>query len=496
MAKLPAPSDAAQKAAVAVIAEVYKPDYEKAKTPAEKIGLAKKLLNEGDATKDDLNVRFVLFRVARDIAAQQGDLATSCEAIARIDREYEADVFQQRLDAATTAVKALRADKDRRDVATLLQAFSADASEQDRYDVAGKFVALALTSAKERREADLIKMLTAQAREIETTAADFAAIQPALAKMRDNPTDQAANAAVGKFYCFAKRDWQRGVTMLALGNDELAKAAAVLELEEKPEPLKIGDGWWQVAESLEGSKQESVQRHAAEFYRRALPALSGLTKTRVERAIAALGEEVVVTSTPSVTPMPPVSPANKKIPSLVGVWQESPGVVVVVTQTGGQFKGTTTYQHPKSGQIRAVISGTINAEGNVIATLKHTQAPADWQSQRRTGALSPDGKVIRGKVVMEDGSETDFEWTLQLPETKYLGTWVTQGGNTVVLAKDGILTSVRNGNGRWMMSGGTMIANWDDGTVSTFVVAEDANSLAAQWVLKNGTKGSGVWKRK
>src|SRR5262245_24774441 len=103
--KRPIPDQAAQKSALAIVTDVYKPDYAKAKTPAQKIELAKKLLTDGAATKEPVS-RFVLFRVARDIAAQQGDLATAFDAIARIDAEFATDELQMKVEAGNAAAKA------------------------------------------------------------------------------------------------------------------------------------------------------------------------------------------------------------------------------------------------------------------------------------------------------------------------------------------------------------------------------------------------------
>jgi hypothetical protein len=283
-AKLPVEEE--QKAALVVIGDVYKSDYEKAKTAAQKVELAKKLLNEGAATKDDPISRFVLFRVARDIAAKQGDLTTAFDAIGRIETEYEVDALPMKIEAATLVVKALKTPKDHQACAASLGTLIGEAIALDRYDHAKSLVALALGCAREGREADQIKLLVAKTKEIEELAAEFDKMKDAKALLDSKPTDPAANLAVGKFLCLVKGDWKRGVTMLALGDNDELKAAALLELEAQPDSLKLGDAWWKIAEGLEGSAKSRAQTHAGEWYRKALPGLSGLTKARVERLIA------------------------------------------------------------------------------------------------------------------------------------------------------------------------------------------------------------------
>jgi hypothetical protein len=284
------PDDAAQKAALAVVADVYKPDYEKARTPAQKSELAKKLLGEGSATKDDPTSRFVLFRVARDIASQQGDLVTAFDAIGRISTEFEADGMQMQVDAATTAattaVKALKLPKDHQACVALLAPLIDEAIAVDRYDHAKSLASLTLGAAREGRDAERIKQMVAKLKEVEAIAAEFERVKEAKVTLEAKPTDPDANLAVGKFLCLFKGDWKRGVTMLALGSNDDFKATAMLELEEKPDALKLGDGWWKTAESLEGTAKTRTQSHAGEWYRIALPGLSGLSKTRVERLVS------------------------------------------------------------------------------------------------------------------------------------------------------------------------------------------------------------------
>jgi formylglycine-generating enzyme required for sulfatase activity len=52
----------------------------------------------------------------------------------------------------------------------------------------------------------------------------------------------------------------------------------------------VGDAWWKISESLEGTAKSQTQAHAGDWYRQALPELSGLTAARVEMRLAKLGD--------------------------------------------------------------------------------------------------------------------------------------------------------------------------------------------------------------
>jgi hypothetical protein len=101
--------------------------------------------------------------------------------------------------------------------------------------------------------------------------------------------------------------------MLALGPDNDFKAAAVLELEAQPDPLKVGDAWWKVSEQRDEPGKQRTQVHAASWYRKAIPTLTGLTKAKVESRLKNL---------PSSTesPQPNVAPAKEQDFGFSKVW--------------------------------------------------------------------------------------------------------------------------------------------------------------------------------
>lgn len=284
--KAPVPDEAAQSAALATIGEVYAPEYEKAKAPVQKIELAKTLLKVGQATRDDPASRYVLFRVARDLAAEQGDLSLALDAIDQLDDHFDIDKLQMQVDAATAAAKAAKTPTDYRQLPELVATLIEKAVDTDRYDEAKSLAGLALDCARKSRNTDLIKQIVAMSKEVEDVAAEFEKVKDAKVVLEAKPTDPSANLAVGKFLCFVKGDWQTGVPMLALGSVEDLKIAALLELEASPDKaLELGDAWWKVADSLQGTGKTRVQSRAGEWYRRALPRLSGLAKVRVEKLL-------------------------------------------------------------------------------------------------------------------------------------------------------------------------------------------------------------------
>ena len=382
------PDEAAQKAAATLITNVYKSDYEKAKTSAQKIELSRKLLGEGTATKGDSVSRFGLFTIARDLAAKQGDLNTAFNAIDRISLEFEIDKLQMQVDAATTAVKALKIPKDKQACVALLSPLIDEALASDRYDQAKSLAALTLLCEREGRDPDRIKQIVAKSKEIDEIAADFEKVKQAKIILQATPTDSAANFAVAKFLCFFKNDWQRGVSMLALGNDQEFKAVALFELEQQPDALKVGDGWWKISESLEGTAKSRTQAHAGEWYQKGLPGLSGLNKVKVGRLLDQLKKDAEDLARLT-------SSGGTSQPSTKG------GTYVVKLLEDNSFSGWTTTT-PAGTPNWAVKNGVLTnfAKGpNVLTKGKYTDF--DLHLEYSLPAEGNSGVYLRGRYELQ-----------------------------------------------------------------------------------------------
>lgn len=122
-------------------------------------------------------------------------------------------------------------------------------------------------------------------KEIEQIEREYTSVRAALPTLELKPTDPDASLTVGKFRCFIKGDWNDGLAMLALSNDTTLKNLAVKELSgiaDAGEQLAIADQWWDLSEKETGIAGQELQRHAAEWYQKAWPTLTGLARAKVQ----------------------------------------------------------------------------------------------------------------------------------------------------------------------------------------------------------------------
>jgi len=286
--KSPIPSDEAQAKALELIKEVYGQEWENAKSSAQKQALATKLLQKAGESTDDTN-RYVLLKVARDVAAQAGDTDLAFRAIDAMADSYEVDTYKLKGAAVSQAARAASSSAQSVAVARHSLAMIDEAVEKDDF-VAAKYLGnLALDAARKGRDGQLVKSVVARNKEAEEIAEAYAKVADALVTLKKIPDDPEANLAVGKYHCFVRGDWDRGLPKLALGSDELLKKLAMKELEEvsgSAEQLALGDGWWDLAGKADAVARQQLQGRAAYWYREAMPGLSGLVKDKVANRLS------------------------------------------------------------------------------------------------------------------------------------------------------------------------------------------------------------------
>jgi hypothetical protein len=88
------PSEAEQTKALRLLRDIFKAEYDIARTTEQKSQLAKKMLEQASQSKTDPLSYYMLLRVAKDIAVAAGDAGTAIQAIDRMAETYNIDAVQ------------------------------------------------------------------------------------------------------------------------------------------------------------------------------------------------------------------------------------------------------------------------------------------------------------------------------------------------------------------------------------------------------------------
>jgi hypothetical protein len=280
-AKSPIPDTAAQKKAGTLVNEVYGKDISKAKTTEAKAALAKKLLQSGIDEQGDLSTRWVLFDLAVDLAVQAADTETVFAATDELVKWFAVDALKWKADTLAKLERVKGAD-----ASVLAEHFVRlidEAIVADRYDVAKQVAELAVVVTRKSGDSGVVQAATARLQEVKTIEAGHEQAQKAQATLATDSNNTAAYLTAGRFLCFLKGDWEKGVPMLANSSDKALKAVADMEVAKPAEParqVELADGWWELAKKEQGLSQRNLRSHAAEWYKKALPSLTGVLKLK------------------------------------------------------------------------------------------------------------------------------------------------------------------------------------------------------------------------
>jgi len=289
--KLPLPSEADQAQALKLVRDVFKDEYAR-KTPADRLALARKLLDQARGAKNDPAALFILLREARELAVQGGDLQTAWKAVDELAARFAVDAASLRQSVLATAAKAAKTPEEFAALARSYARLGDDAAASDDYDSAGKAYDLASSSARKGKDVALISRIDLKAKRNAGLKDKCDRAKKAAETLLENPADPAANLTVGRFECLVRGRWKEGLVYLSKGADEALRLQAAKDLADPadpPEQLAVGDGWWDLAEKEQGVEREQLRERCYFWYQRGSRAMSGgLQKVKVEKRMAVI----------------------------------------------------------------------------------------------------------------------------------------------------------------------------------------------------------------
>jgi hypothetical protein len=284
----PVPDDTAVADATDLIKQAYESDYQASGENPEPLIL--KLLAATSQT--DVPARkYACLLEAERVAAKAGDYQRVLELVDIRAAEFDIDGIQTRLDR----LPEFLTQEAKRDPAALAKLYghaieTAERGLRQDATAAGKAAAdmavgIAKTTQMLGRSKKLPEVAAAgekklrDAQELVKTIQKrrdaLAKVQAATAQLEGNPADPAANGTIGRYRCFTRGDWEKGLPLLSKADAGELKEMATEELalrEVNPPDIRrvfaLAGLWWKYAEAADLSADESdaVKRHAGTLY--------------------------------------------------------------------------------------------------------------------------------------------------------------------------------------------------------------------------------------
>ncbi len=369
----PVPSEADRKVARESLAAEYRATYQEANDRASQRRLAATLLERASDAADDPARQYEMFRLARVILIQAGDLARALDTADRTGQVFAAD--RVALHAAVVRAAASASSFSERPSVVVEKILSVidNAILDENHDLAIELLALAKTlqeNSPNTRHREEIEQRDAFLEAAQRLAAEEA-------KLQSNPDDTEAHLRVGRLALRQGRSWDDSLSFLSKGGDDPLADTARTDRSNptgSADQVALGDRWYDLGQSEDALRLRFKQR-AAKWYSEALPRLQGFTKTKVETRLESLEANDAIQLENAI-------PTSKdEQPSVVGSWK--------------WFSGTHATFHPngtlvlKDGASVRTWKWTFDSEKNVVQVLKPN------------GELTDEAKIVNGGKRLE-----------------------------------------------------------------------------------------------
>jgi WD40 repeat protein len=291
--KQPVPETDRQAKARTFLHKIFAEDYAKAaKSLADRRLLAAMLRAEAKNATDSDALYFTVLSEAAELAAHAGDVGLAFEIVADIGASFVIDATAMK---AAVLAKAAQTASEMEVFLRLSEAALAlleAAVDRDDFATAAQLRDTAGTTVAKTQNKQLQARLQRWTGALEKLQPEYDMVKPHFAKLKTNPKDPAANLAVGKYLCLGKGQWEKGLPLLLLCDDDGLRDVAQRDLAgpaRETDRLALGDAYWDLSQSATDPARFSLQKRAAHWYGLAYAELAGINKIKVEKRLQAAG---------------------------------------------------------------------------------------------------------------------------------------------------------------------------------------------------------------
>ena len=205
---------------------MFKTEIQQAKTSADKVALAKRLLAQALDQTGDTAGQYVLMLGAKDLAATARDAQTAFQVVDQMAGVFEVDRFAMKTDILKDWAKEARTPEARKWVVEQMLAVGDEAVDAGSLEAAKELGTLATSKSGGLRDKNLTLELKAYRQRFIEAGKEIEELQEARAALAKDPKDPKASLVLGQYLCFSKGDWEKGLPLLAQGSDASLKGLA------------------------------------------------------------------------------------------------------------------------------------------------------------------------------------------------------------------------------------------------------------------------------
>jgi hypothetical protein len=262
----PIPPDAALAVAEAAIKKKFAAGYASSSS-SDRLALVRTLLAEGKVTSDTAE-RFVCYREAQKVAAENGNLNLALTAISTAEKDYRIDADTLRASAFETVAAQVY------ETNACVELVRRGLYMLDGMMLVNDVLVNVENSAPARRMVTVLEIPVGRSQQPElaiklkrwSNLVTYAErVHTARETLKVSPDDPISNTIVAQYLMFTRKDWLAALPMLVKGNRPLARDAALKELAgatDKQGRMAIADAWRKAAERYDANEKAAILAHA------------------------------------------------------------------------------------------------------------------------------------------------------------------------------------------------------------------------------------------
>lgn len=287
------PSTADTQAASKELKEVFSERYTAAKKPEEKSALAATMIKQAIDEKTPARDRYALFLEAQALAVDAGNVAQAFDTADGI-----VSYFNVRTSAIQAAVVAklepkVRNDADRTLLANVSLQWAGEAFDANQFDDALILVKTAGALAPRTKSGELVKRSAELKRDAQEAKTLYDEYRKALDIIKQDAANGEANLVIGRYLCFVRGTWNKGLKYIARGNDETLKKLATDDLATPTAAEKqvaLAEQWVKMADTVAAPFKQACRGAAHYWYGKSVAGLTGIAKLKAEGELKKLGD--------------------------------------------------------------------------------------------------------------------------------------------------------------------------------------------------------------
>jgi hypothetical protein len=290
----PLPDEAARKQAGQAVLSIYKKQLITARTPEEHLVLADEMLRKADDSDSDPAAQYALMDRARAQSASAGDAGRALDIIDQIGQRFQIEPLRMKVETLTKTIQDGTQSLDRdHEIGDSVLDVMQQLGRAEKFDAAAQLGSLYHDHIRRPFNGDLIRRVAAQVKVMREDQAELTKIEGPRNVLKGKPDDPEANAAVGRYLCFIRGDWEAGLPILAKGTASPLARLARLESAAAETPaarLKLADAWWDQAEKEPaGASKLAHYRRARHWYEACAEDLSGPDRAKAQKRTERIG---------------------------------------------------------------------------------------------------------------------------------------------------------------------------------------------------------------